>query len=70
MLFGTNEQRGVRKNANEVHNYCTAEYRQKMEVQCTVPTGIPILIDRLSTVYVPCINRISTVINSGKIAEK
>ena len=30
-----------------------------------VSTGIPILIYRLSTVYVPCINRISTVVNSG-----
>ena len=25
MGFGSNKQRGVRKNANEVHNYCTAE---------------------------------------------
>ena len=28
----------------------------------------PILIYRLSTVYVPCINRISTVADSGRIA--
>ena len=27
--------------------------------------GVPILILLLSTVYVPCINRISTVVNSG-----
>ena len=31
--------------------------------------GIHILILRLSTVYVPCINRISTVVDSGEIAE-
>ena len=29
--------------------------------------GVPILIYRLSTVYVPCIYRISTVVNSGGI---
>ena len=28
----------------------------------------PILIYRLSTVYVPCINRISTVADGGRIA--
>ena len=30
--------------------------------------GIPILIYRLSTVYVPYIYRVSTVVNSKKIA--
>ena len=29
--------------------------------------GVPILILRISTVYLPCINRISTVINSGRM---
>ena len=32
--------------------------------------GIPIQIYRLSTVYVPCIYRISTVVNSGRIEQK
>ena len=26
MGFGSNKQIGVRKNANEVHNYCTADF--------------------------------------------
>ena len=29
--------------------------------------GVPILILRLSTVYLPCINRISTVVISGRM---
>ena len=37
---------------------------------CSKVTGIPILIYRLSTVYVPYINRISTVIDSELIAER
>ena len=53
------------------------EVSARMRTRCTTIArqnirrsyGIPILIDRLSTVYVPCINRISTVINSGKIAK-
>ena len=32
--------------------------------------GIPILIYSLSTVYVPYINRISTVVDSGYIARR
>ena len=33
----------------------------------TISYGIPIRIYRLSTVYLPCINRISTVVYSGEI---
>ena len=40
-----------------------------MGVNTRCSYGIPIQIYRISTVYQPCIYRISTVVNSGKIAE-
>ena len=40
-----------------------------MGVSTRYSYGTPIRIHRLSTVYLPYIYRISTVVNSGKIAE-
>jgi hypothetical protein len=40
-----------------------------MGVSTRINTGIHILILRLSTVYLPYINRISTVVDSGEIAD-
>ena len=40
-----------------------------MGVSTRINTGIYILILRLSTVYLPYINRISTVVDSGEIAD-
>ena len=40
-----------------------------MGVNTVFSLDTPIGIYRISTVYLPCIYRISTVVNSGEIAE-